>query len=485
MARSDTTVSLPAPLRDFAGGQAEVRVKGATVSAALTSLTEEHPRLRRHLFDDAGRLRGYVKLYVNEREVLDPSEGRLRAGDTILIVPSIAGGATTEAPVADELSSDELSRYSRHLSLPQVGHEGQLRLRNASVAVVGAGGLGSPVGLYLAAAGIGTIGLIDSDAVDVTNLQRQVLYRSSDVGRDKTEAAAERLAELNPHVRLIRHPVRLTSVNALEVLADYDVVVDGTDNFPTRYLVNDACVLLGKPYVYGSIFRFDGQASVFDARTGPCYRCLFREPPPPDLVPSCAEGGVLGVLPGIIGSVQALEAVKLILGVGETLVGRLAVFDALAFTWRELRLRRNPECPVCGDDPSITGLIDYDEFCGTKGRAMVQPTGEPGVAEISATELKQRLDTGEPLTLVDVREPFEWRIANLGEQGARLIPMGELADRVDELDPDAEIVFYCRSGARSRTVAKYLATHGFARVMNLKGGIIAWSEEVDPTLPTY
>lgn len=470
-------VSLPAPLREYAGGEAEVRVPGSTVSDALVELTRRHPRLRRHLFDDAGRLRGYVKLYVNEDEVADVND-KLDSGDTLVIVPSIAGGRA----VAEALSAEERARYSRHLSLPQVGLEGQMKLREARIAVVGAGGLGAPVGLYLAAAGIGTIGLIDDDAVDVTNLQRQVLYTEADVGRAKTEAAAERLNRLNPHVRVVQHRVRLTSGNALDVLAHYDVVIDGTDNFPTRYLVNDACVLLGKPYVYGSIFRFDGQVSVFDARTGPCYRCLFREPPPPDLVPNCAEGGVLGVLPGIIGSAQALEAMKIVVGTGETLAGRLAVFDALTFRWRELKLRKNPDCPVCGDHPTITGLIDYDEFCGTKGPSMEQPAG---VAELTAEDLKRRLDAGEPIALIDVREPFEWQISNLEAEGARLIPMGELIDRLDELDPAAETVFYCRTGARSRRVAEYLAANGFARVANLKGGINAWATDVDPSLPTY
>jgi len=377
----------------------------------------------------------------------------------------------------------EVARYSRHLVLAEVGWEGQAALKRARVAVVGTGGLGSPVALYLAAAGVGTLGLIDFDVVDVTNLQRQVLFGTSDVGRPKVEAAAERLHEANPHVHVVPHPDRLTSANALEILRDYDVVVDGTDNFPTRYLVNDACVLLGKPYVYGSILRFEGQLSVFDARTGPCYRCLFREPPPPGLVPGCAEAGVLGVLPGIIGSVQALETIKLILGKGETLAGRIIVFDALRFRWRELKLRKNPECPVCGEHPSITRLIDYDVFCGMPPAATpVDPAELPG---LTPSELKQRLDGGEPLTLIEVREPFEWDIANLAPLGARLIPLGELPGRVPELDRNAAIVLYCRTGVRSAMAVRDLRALGFSRVWNLHGGINQWAADVDPGLTAY
>ncbi|MGH7128645.1 MAG: molybdopterin-synthase adenylyltransferase MoeB [Planctomycetaceae bacterium] len=398
------------------------------------------------------------------------------------MVPSIAGGAGRAVP--DELAPEELSRYSRHLALPDVGLEGQRRLRAGRVAIVGAGGLGSPLGLYLAAAGVGTLGLIDHDEVDLTNLQRQILYGTSDIGRPKTEAGAERLRGVNPHVNVVEHATRLTSDNALDVLAPYDLVVDGTDNFPTRYLVNDACVLLGKPYVYGSIFRFDGQVSVFDARRGPCYRCLFREPPPPGLVPNCAEGGVLGVLPGIIGSLQALETLKLLLERGSSLVGRLAIFDALAFRWRELKLKKNPDCPVCGAHPTVTRLIDYDEFCGVK--PPMNETGQDNeLPEMTPEQLKQRIETGEPLTLIDVREEFEWDIANLGPHGAKLIPLGELPDRLEELDADEEIVVYCRSGSRSAGAARHLRANGFSRVWNLKGGINAWSRDIDPSQPTY
>jgi sulfur-carrier protein adenylyltransferase/sulfurtransferase len=469
---------LPAPLRAFAGGAAEVDLDARTLRDALDQLVVRYPLMRRHLYDEGGRLRGYVNVYHND-DAAPTLEAPLRSGDTITIVPSIAGGDERGDPAFD---SDERARYSRHFALAEVGLEGQQRLRSARVLVVGAGGLGSPVALYLAAAGIGTLGLVDFDVVDVSNLQRQILYGTADVGRPKLDAAAERLRAANPHVAVVTHPVRLDSSNALDIIDAYDIVVDGTDNFPTRYLVNDACVLRGKPYVYGSILRFEGQVSIFDARVGPCYRCLFREPPPPGLVPSCAEGGVLGVLPGIIGSLQALETIKLVLGSGDTLVARLALFDALAFRWREMRLRKRPDCAVCGDHPTVTALIDYDEFCGVKGPAM---NDDNGLVEITPAELKQRLDDGDRITLLDVREPFEWEIVNLSHHGARLIPLGEVAMRTDEIETDGEIVVYCRSGGRSASVVRHLQENGFQRVSNLKGGINAWSEDVDPSLPTY
>jgi adenylyltransferase/sulfurtransferase len=381
------------------------------------------------------------------------------------------------------LSQSELQRYSRHLALPEVGREGQMAIKRARVAVVGSGGLGSPVTMYLAAAGVGTIGLIDFDVVDITNLQRQVLYATSDVGRSKVEAAADRLDGINPNVDIVRHEVKITSENALEILNRYDIVIDGTDNFPTRYLVSDACVLLRKPYVYGSILRFEGQVSVFDATTGPCYRCLFREPPPPGLVPSCAEGGVLGVLPGIIGSLQALETLKLIIGKGESLKGRLALFDALSFRWRELKLKKNPECPVCGTNPTVTALIDYEDFCGMKGTEMSNDTG--AVRELSASELKKKLDEGKPVKLLDVREEYEWDIANLSAYGAKLIPLGEVAERMSEIDRDAEVVVYCRSGKRSESAIRHLQAQGFTNLLNLRGGIISWATDVDKDMGTY
>lgn len=387
---------------------------------------------------------------------------------------------TTDSIAGLDLTPRERLRYARHLILPDVGIEGQRRLKAARALVIGAGGLGSPVGLYLAAAGVGRIGLVDFDVVDETNLHRQVLFGESDIGRHKLDAAVDRLRDVNPHIEIVPHPVRLTSENALELFADYDLVVDGTDNFPTRYLVNDACVLSGKPYVYGSIFRFEGQVSVFAAKDGPCYRCLFREPPPPGLVPSCGEAGVLGVLPGVIGSLQALEAIKWILGVGDSLVGRLVLFDALALRFREVRIRRNPDCPVCGDRPTVTELIDYEAFCGLK-----PASGAESLPEITPAELKERLDRGDALTIVDVREPHEWEIANLEPYGARLIPMREIDARLGELDRDAEIVLHCKTGGRSAIVLRRLREAGYTRLWNLKGGILAWADEVDPSLAKY
>ena len=382
-----------------------------------------------------------------------------------------------------DFSNNELTRYSRHFSLPEFGRAGQAKLKQSSVLIVGAGGLGSPAALYLAAAGVGRIGLVDFDAIDITNLQRQIIYTTPDVGRPKLDVSAERLRNLNPEIDVVTHSTRLTRENALDVIANYDVVIDGTDNFPTRYLVNDACVLLKKPYVYGSILRFDGQVSVFDAQHGPCYRCLFREPPPPGLVPNCAEGGVLGVLPGIIGSLQALEAVKLLAGVGDSLIGRLVLFDGLTMRFRELKLKKQPDCPLCGEDPTITGLIDYEEFCGYTPNGDMQENTQAD--EISVTDLKARLDRGERPALLDVREPFEWNIINFGEYGARMIPLKELPARTEELDQSQELIVYCRSGSRSARAAEFLRAQGFTNVLNLKGGVRAWAEEVDPSLPTY
>lgn len=391
----------------------------------------------------------------------------------------------TEAPAeAVMLSPEETLRYSRHLLLPEVGLQGQRKLKQSRVLLVGAGGLGSPVSLYLAAAGVGTIGMIDFDTVDETNLHRQILHGSSDVGRPKLDSARERLGEVNPHIAFEAIPERLTSANALEILGEYDLVVDGTDNFPTRYLVNDACVLLGKPNVYGSIFRFEGQASVFWGAHGPCYRCLFAEPPPPGMVPSCAEGGVLGVLPGIIGTIQATEALKLLLGAGDTLLGRLLMLDALRMRFREIQLRKDPECPVCGEAPTVHELIDYERFCGYEPSSEQEQTMDE-VPEIDVKELKERLDRGDRLTIIDVREPHEWEIGNLEPQGARLIPLGEIEEHLDEIDPSEEIVLQCRSGGRSARALELLREHGYERLWNLKGGILAWSDEIDPSIPKY
>jgi adenylyltransferase/sulfurtransferase len=386
----------------------------------------------------------------------------------------------TQAPLETKLTNEEILRYSRHLIMPEVGMEGQLRLKQARVLLIGTGGLGAPLGLYLAAAGVGRLGLVDFDVVDFTNLQRQVTFSSRDVGRPKIEAARERLSALNPDIEIVAHETKLASENAMEILRGYDFIADGTDNFPTRYLVNDACVLLGKPYVYGSIFRFEGQASVFATPDGPCYRCLFAEPPPPGLVPSCAEGGVLGVLPGIIGSIQAMEVIKLILGRGDTLAGRLLLFNALEMRFREIKLRKNPECPVCGPHRTITHLIDYYEFCGMRGEEA--PAANVTVPEIEPRELKQRLDRGDDLFILDVREPHEYQICNLR---GHLIPLGELPRRAHELDSSREIVAHCRSGKRSAEAVDFLRKAGFRKIWNLKGGILAWSDQVDPSVPKY
>src|SRR6185436_14685066 len=414
------TVHIPTPLRGFTAGHDRLELDGATVGEILQALVGEHQALRRHLLQEDGRPRNFVNIYLNETDIryLGQSETPVRPGDAITIVPSIAGGSPATAPTAESitalppLSHQEILSYSRHLLLPEVGLEGQRKLKAARVLCVGAGGLGSPLALYLAAAGVGTLGIVDFDAVDLTNLQRQIVHGTSGVGTPKLGSATARLTDLNPNVKIEGFETRLTSANALEILAGFDVIVDGTDNFPTRYLVNDACVLLGKPNVYGSIFRFEGQASVFDVRSGPCYRCLYSEPPPPGLVPSCAEGGVLGVLPGIIGTIQALETIKLILGAGEPLIGRLLLFDALRLRFRELSLRKDPACPICGTNPTIRELIDYEAFCGIGA--------EPAYAgpEITVQELERELAIGKPITVVDVREPHEWEIVHL--ENARL-----------------------------------------------------------------
>ncbi len=383
-------------------------------------------------------------------------------------------------PASASLTNEEILRYSRHLIMPEVGMEGQLKLKAARVLLIGAGGLGAPLGLYLTAAGVGHIGLVDFDVVDFTNLQRQVAFGTSDVGKPKTEAASARLSNLNPDVKIATYETKLTSENALELFKDYDLVVDGTDNFPTRYLVNDACILLGKPNVYGSIFRFEGQVTVFGMPDGPCYRCLYPEPPPPGLVPSCAEGGVLGVLPGIVGSLQALEAIKLILGQGESLAGRLILFDALALKFRELKLKKNSHCPMCGTHRKIHQLIDYNEFCGIRGEEEAE--SHLLVPEITARELKERLDRGEDVFILDVREPHEYQICNLK---GHLIPLGELPRRVHELDSAREIVAHCKSGKRSAQAVDFLRQAGFRKIYNLHGGILAWSTEVDPSVPRY
>jgi len=478
-------VLIPTPLRPFTNKQEVVEVDGATIGELLADLTRQYDGLRRHLYTDDGRLRSFVNVYVNDEDIryLQKEQTPVQPGDTISIIPSVAGGAGVA--VGEELpalSALEIKRYSRHLIMPEVGVDGQRKLKAAKVLCIGAGGLGSPAAMYLTAAGVGTIGLVDFDVVDYSNLQRQLLHGTADVGRSKLQSAKDRLEALNPEVRIVTHDTALSSENALELFAPYDVILDGTDNFPTRYLVNDACVLLKKPNAYGSIFRFEGQASVFGVPDGPCYRCLYPEPPPPGLVPSCAEGGVLGVLPGIIGTIQATEAIKLILGVGEPLIGRFLIFDALRMRFRELKLRKDPDCPVCGTHPTVTELIDYEQFCGVGPNAAAEEAGVDS-SDITSTELNERLQRGDRIFVLDVREPQEYQINKI--PGSTLIPLGELPQRYAELDPSVEIVAQCKSGVRSARAADFLRQKGFSRVRNLKGGILDWIDKVDPSQPKY
>ena len=471
---------VPTPLRQYVGQVETLTVEGRTVGEALSRASSQYPELRRHLYTSEGKLRSFINVYLNDEDVryLQKEDTPLRESDEVRIIPSIAGGsAALEVP---PLSSSEILRYSRHVIMPEVGMEGQLKLKAGKVLTIGAGGLGSPLALYLAAVGVGKIGIVDFDVVDLTNLQRQVLHSTRTVGKPKLQSAKERLQDLNPEIRFELYDTRLSSENALEILKDYDVVVDGTDNFPTRYLVNDACVLLGKPNVYGSIFRFEGQASVFGMPGGPCYRCLYPEPPPPGLVPSCAEGGVLGILPGTIGVIQATETVKLLLGVGEPLVGRLLLFDALKMSFREVKLRKDPNCPICGEHRTIHDLIDYDQFCGISARP---EESSPSDWELDPKELKKRLDRHDPIFLLDVREVYEWQICRI--PGAQLIPLGQLPSRLNQLNTADEIVAYCRSGVRSGRAVNLLRNSGFKKIKNLTGGILAWSDKVDPSVPKY
>ncbi len=497
-------ILLPTPLRPYADGAASVDVPGATVADALNELVSRHPQLRKHLYDDGGRLRSFVNFYKNDEDVryLEKDGTRLAADDSLSIVPSIAGGAQDPpSPRAGEgassatpsprvrgegggegdLSKEEIRRYSRHLIMPEVGVEGQKKLKAARVLAIGAGGLGSPLSVYLAAAGVGTIGLVDHDVVDDSNLQRQILYGVSDVGRPKLEAAARRLTDINPNVKVVPYETRLTSENALEIFRDYDIVADGTDNFPTRYLVNDACVLTGKPNVYASIFRFEGQASVFWAKKGPCYRCLYSEPPPPGLVPSCAEGGVLGILPGLLGIIQATETVKLVLQSGDPLIGRLLLVDALSMSFRELKLRKNPDCVVCGPNPTVTELIDYEQFCGVRQEDPM--SREETIPAITVQELKEMRDRGEDFVLVDVREPHEFAISAFPESVR--IPLGTLPQNLNKLSTADEIVVHCKMGGRSARAVQFLREAGFKKVRNLVGGIDRWAQEIDSTMPRY
>lgn len=485
---NQVTVIVPSPLRQFTGGHDSVTVNAGTVAQALSELTSRYTELRRHLYSDDGQLRSFVNIYLNDEDIryLEGKEDAgLTVGDEIRIVPSIAGGVATAVEVKEvEFSPEEMSRYARHLILPEVGPEGQKKLKQARVLLVGAGGLGSPASLYLAAAGVGTIGLVDFDVVESSNLQRQIVHGTRDVGRPKLESARDRLLDVNPGIEVEGHEVRLTSQNALDILSAYDIVVDGTDNFPTRYLINDACVLLGIPNVYGSIFRFEGQVSIFHAKQGPCYRCLYAEPPPPGLVPSCAEGGVLGVLPGVIGALQANETLKLILGAGDPLIGRLLLFDALRVRFRELKLRKDPECSICGGNPTVKELIDYEVFCGIREAEAEGRRIEASVPNIGAVELKARLDAGDPIRVIDVRDPSELNISRLDE--AELIPLLELPANFARLaQSNEEIVVICRSGRRSAHAVRLLMDAGFSNAYHLLGGLLAWSNEVDQTMAKY
>jgi adenylyltransferase/sulfurtransferase len=489
-------IRIPTPLRAYVGGAKEVSTNAGSVSHALAALVAAHPDLKKHLFTDDGKVRSFVNVYLGDEDVrhLQGMDTLVPDGATISIVPSVAGGLpplSSPLPAGEieggSLSNDEIRRYSRHLILPEVGMSGQKKLKQAKVLLVGAGGLGAPTAMYLAAAGVGHLGIVDFDVVDESNLQRQIIHGQSTVGKPKMESAKARIKDINPFVEVTGYEEPLTSENALRIFAPYDIIVDGTDNFPTRYLVNDACVLLGKPNVYGSIFRFEGQASVFFAKEGPCYRCLYPEPPPPGLVPSCAEGGVLGVLPGIIGVIQATETVKLITGIGDSLVGRLVLYDALEMRFRELKLRKDPSCPICGEHPTVTQLIDYDAFCGVPARGTETHDTNAGVPEITVKELKQRLDEGLEKTktlLLDVREPNEWDIAHI--DGAVMIPKDQVKNRLHELSAYDEILVQCRSGVRSADITRFLMNDiGLKKVKNVKGGILAWAREIDPTVPTY
>src|SRR4051812_37176438 len=483
-------ILIPTPLRPYTDKQDAVDASGTTVGELLADLTKKHAGLKAHLYNEQGKLRSFVNIYVNDEDIryLEKEQTAVKADDTISIIPSVAGGAPASAVESGvnrtlpELTNEEIKRYSRHLIMPEVGIEAQKKLKASKVLCIGAGGLGSPAALYLAAAGVGTLGIVDFDTVDFSNLQRQILHGTPDVGRSKLASAKDKLNAINPNVKIELYETALTSQNALELFAPYDVILDGTDNFPTRYLVNDACVLLGKPNAYGSIFRFEGQASVFAAKDGPCYRCLYPEPPPPGLVPSCAEGGVLGVLPGMIGIIQATEAIKLITGIGEPLIGRFMIYDALKMKFRELKLRKDPDCPVCGTHPTVTKLIDYEQFCGVIPAAP-EPMAVNNATEITSVELKQRMDRGDKLTIVDVREPNEYQINRI--PGTQLIPLGDVPKRYAELDKNDEIVVHCKMGGRSAKAADFLRSVGFTRVLNLKGGILDWIDKVDPTQPKY
>jgi adenylyltransferase/sulfurtransferase len=469
-------ILIPYALRTFTERNAEVEVKGSTAGEAIQALADTYPAIKAHLFADDGKLRGFINVFaggvnVDKQQGLDTP---VAEGGELMIIPAIAGGS--DVP---ELTNEEIARYSRHLLLQEIGVEGQKKLKAAKVLIIGTGGLGAPLALYLSAAGIGTIGLVDFDVVDASNLQRQIIHSTRDVDRPKVASARDRIRGINPFVNVVMHNTMLTSQNALDIIAQYDLVADGTDNFQTRYLVNDACVFLGKPNIYGSVFQFEGQASVFGAKDGPCYRCLYPSPPPPGLVPSCAEGGVMGVLPGIIGTIQAAEVIKMIVGNAKPLVGRLLHFDAWRMSFRELKLEKEPNCPVCGENPSIKELIDYEQFCGLK-----KDKDEEPIETITAIDLKQRLDSGERIQFIDIREPHERAIVKF--PNALVMPLGQISRRMEELDPSAAAVFLCKIGQRSILGIKALREAGYkGKMLNLQDGLNAWARDVDRTMPVY
>lgn len=494
------TVIIPTALRTYADGAAEASLEGADVKTVLGNLADAYPKLKPHLFDDAGELRSFVNVFVNDDNIRDMQAGDspVKDGDELAIVPAVAGGTPDESTArfikpdfaakaeAVDLSNEEIQRYSRHLILPEVGMAGQKKLKSAKILLIGTGGLGAPLGMYLAAAGIGKLGLVDFDTVDHSNLQRQVIHGTASVGKPKIESAAARIRDINPNVELELYEVPFTSSNAMDIAEPYDIIIDGTDNFPTRYLANDVSVLLGKPNVYGAIFRFDGQATVFNYEDGPCYRCLYPEPPEPGLVPSCAEGGVLGILPGIVGLIQATEAIKIILGEGTTLKGRLQMFDALGMKFREMKIKRDPQCPICGDNPTVTQLIDYQQFCGmpqeehsAEAESEMEKQSD---YDITVSDLKAMKDLGDAFVLIDVREPHEYDICHLDGQ---LVPLGEIEGRLDEFDKDAKIIVHCRSGGRSAKAVNAMRAAGFNNVWNVNGGILRWADEIDENVPKY
>jgi adenylyltransferase/sulfurtransferase len=482
------TVLIPTTLRIFTNQRSEISLDGETAGQIIEALSDEYPETKKALFDENGKLRSFVNVFVNSDNIrnLQGYDTPVQSGDEIMLIPAIAGGAPKDSVLGDnkgeKLTNEEIRRYSRHLLLKEVGVKGQKKLKASKVLIVGLGGLGAPLAQYLAAAGVGTIGLIDFDEVEESNLQRQVIHRTRDVGRPKVASAKDAIRQINPLVKVEIYNEKLTAENALDIIAEYDVVADASDNYQTRYLVNDACVILGKPDVFGAMYQFEGQATVYYGKEGPCYRCMYPAPPPPGLVPSCAMGGVVGVLPGIIGTVQANEIIKLIVGGGETLIGRLVTFDAWKMKWRELKICKDSNCPVCGENPTITELeeYDYEDFCGIKR----QEEENEAVEGIEAKELKRRLDEGEKITIIDVREPHERAIIKFLD--AKVIPIGQLARRQNELDPTVDTIFVCKEGKRSILAVNTLREAGYkGKLYNLKDGINAWARDVDSSFPQY